>query len=74
VSKVLVDGSTACYVSALNRSMATDASSIPDVAPDAVSSFISRKGLIDSTNQHFVFISLYGWETVDPRTQLCAEL
>jgi hypothetical protein len=49
VSKVLADGTTACYVGALNRSMATDASSIPDVAPKEVSSFISLKNCIDST-------------------------
>jgi len=38
VSKVLQDGSATCYVSALNRSMAQDASSIPDVAPADASS------------------------------------
>ena len=37
VSKILVDGSATCYVSALNRSRAQDASSIPDVAPADVS-------------------------------------
>lgn len=33
ISKVLVDGQTTCYVTALNRSAATDPSSIPTTAP-----------------------------------------
>lgn len=34
VSKVLIDGKTVCYVTALNRSLAMEPSSIPTTAPD----------------------------------------
>lgn len=37
MSKVLADGKATCYVSALNRSMAQDASSIPSTTPADVS-------------------------------------
>lgn len=50
VTKQIVGGSTQCYVTALNRSLATDASSIPDTTPntdDATSDHVTYKILPD---------------------------
>lgn len=46
VSKVLLDGTTTCYVTALNRSTATDPSSIPTTTPEAASGQSSMSQVI----------------------------
>jgi hypothetical protein len=65
VSKVLVDGKTICYVSALNRSMAQDASSIPSTAPADASSAPSNSVIYQVMPEPISDLSFLGQKASD---------
>lgn len=65
VSKVLVDGKATCYVSALNRSMAQDASSIPSTTPADASSAPSSSVIYQVMREPISDLSFLGKKASD---------
>lgn len=60
VTKVLIDGHMSCYVTALNRTMASDASSVPDIAPHVDASAPTGSMLYQVVQQQIADISFLG--------------